>query len=130
MEEVQEITHFPVAKVQGYLLTFHTLVSHLHPDVTKSHNDLSGQHISLSPFFFFSQGQKSVPYLHVQSGPRRTGATCSRAHNGGARGLRWRLQGVGQASAAAGVERETQKALSGLRLSGQRGSLAVLYSPE
>lgn len=50
------MTHFPVVKVQVYLLTvhtFHMLVSHMHPDVTISHNNLAGQHIFLSPFFFF-----------------------------------------------------------------------------
>lgn len=50
------MTHFPVVKLQVYLLTahtFHMLVSHMHPDVTKTHNNLCGQHISLSPFLFF-----------------------------------------------------------------------------
>lgn len=51
------MTHFPVVKLQVYLPTvhtFHMLVSHMHPDVTKTHNNLCGQHISLSPFLFFS----------------------------------------------------------------------------
>lgn len=55
-KEVQEMTHFSVVKEQVYSLivhTFHMLVLHLPPDVTKTHNNLSG-HISLSPFFFFS----------------------------------------------------------------------------
>lgn len=109
--EAQEMTHFPAVKAQVYLLivhTFHMLMLHLHPDVTKAHNSLSGQHISPLPFLFLQPGHKSFRNLPRRSDPRRSGATCSRAHVGRApRGGGWRggrrPQGVGQP----GVERET-----------------------
>lgn len=102
------MTHFPAVKAQVYLLivhTFHMLMLHLHPDVTKAHNNLSGQHISLSPFFFFSRVIKAFVIClgnqtRAAQEQRAAGPTLE-----GPRGWRggWRPQGVGQP----GVERET-----------------------
>lgn len=100
---------------------------HLHPVVTKAHNNLSGQHISLSPFFFYQPGHKSFCNLPRQSDPRRSGATCSRAHVGRAPGLARRPASAGRWTAGGG-EGNTA-ALSGLRFRGQRGSVGVLSSP-
>lgn len=45
--------YLPVLKLQVYLPTvhtFHTLVSHMHPDVAITLNKLSGRHLSPSLF--------------------------------------------------------------------------------
>lgn len=78
--EVQDMIHFPVLKLQVYLPTvhtFHTLVSHMHPDVTITLNKLSGRHLSLSysrvvkKFLLSASAIRSTrPWSNVQPGPR------------------------------------------------------------
>lgn len=122
------MTHFPAVKAQVYLLivhTFHMLMLHLHPDVTKAHNNLSGQHISLSPFFFFSRVIKApVICLGNQTRAaleqRAAGPTLE-----GPAGLAWRPASAGRWTAGGG-EGNTA-ALSGLRFRGQKGKCGSAF---
>lgn len=67
--------NFPVLKLQVYLLrvhTFHTPVSHTHPDVTITHNKLS---VSIC-LFIVQLDHKSFPYLtHAAQEQRAAGPT-------------------------------------------------------
>lgn len=131
--EVQEMTHFPAVKAQVYLLivhTFHMLMLHLHPDVTKAHNSLSGQHISPSPFLFLQPGHKSFRNLPRRSDPRHSGATCSRANVGRApRGGAGVEAGVRRALDSRGWRGKHRSLIRPALQSGQRGSVGVLSSP-
>ena len=88
------MSHFPVIKVQVYLLTLHiphACVAY----APRRHNNLSGQHISLSPLFLLQPGHKSFPLS--ASAIRSTVQPCNVQP-----GPRWRAPGLMWRPASAG----------------------------
>lgn len=126
--------HFPVLKLQVYLPTvhtFHTLVSHMHPDVAITLNKLSGRHLSLSLCFYSRVIKASLigicNQIHAALEQRAAGPTLEGPGADAEAGV-YGCVGRPPARCGGGVEGETPKPYQAC-FSGQRGSLGALYSP-